>query len=89
MSEPNTKDRDLYRSPVPRWPVVVRDDRLGTGQWQLVVGSNRRERGISGEDINWMQFSPWKGLIESPEWYQYDREVLGSLIPDDGGSTHL
>jgi hypothetical protein len=21
---------------VPRWPVVVRDDRLGTGQWQSV-----------------------------------------------------
>jgi hypothetical protein len=27
---------------------VVRDDRLGTGQWQWAVGSNRRERGISG-----------------------------------------
>jgi hypothetical protein len=29
---------------VPRWPVVVRDDRLGTSQWQWVVGSSRRER---------------------------------------------
>jgi hypothetical protein len=28
------KDWSLYRCPVPGWPVVVRDDRLGTGQWQ-------------------------------------------------------
>jgi hypothetical protein len=64
---------------VPRWPVVVRDDRLGTGQWQWVVGSSRRERGISGEDVKWMQFSPWKGLVESPGWYQCDREVTTGL----------
>jgi hypothetical protein len=43
MSEPSTKGSRLYRSPGPEWPVVVTDDRLGTG----------------------------------------------SLIPDDGGSTHL
>jgi prolyl oligopeptidase PreP (S9A serine peptidase family) len=42
--EHSTKDRGLYRSPGPGWPVVVRDDRLGTGQWQWVVGSSRRER---------------------------------------------
>jgi hypothetical protein len=39
---------------------VVRDDRLGTGQWQWVGGGSRRERerGISGEDVKWMQLSP-------------------------------
>jgi hypothetical protein len=26
-----------------------------------------------------MQFSPWKGLIESPGWYQCDREVTTGL----------
>jgi hypothetical protein len=45
---------------------VVRDDRLGTGQWQWVAGSSRKETGISGEDVKGMQFSPWKGLIEKP-----------------------
>jgi hypothetical protein len=46
------KDRGLYRSPVPRWPVVVRDDRLGTGQWQWVVGSSRREREVYQERMS-------------------------------------
>jgi hypothetical protein len=31
---------------MPGWPVVVRDDRLGTGQWQCAGGSSRRERYI-------------------------------------------
>jgi hypothetical protein len=46
-----------------------------------VVGSSRRERerGISGKDVKWMQFIPWKGLIESPGWYQYDQEVTTGL----------
>jgi hypothetical protein len=39
----------------------------------------KRERGISEEDVKWMQFSPWKGLIESPGWYQCDREVTTGL----------
>jgi hypothetical protein len=55
--------------------IFITTDRLGTGQWQWVGGSSRRERGISGEDVKWMQFSPWKGLVESPGWYQCDREV--------------
>jgi hypothetical protein len=41
--------------------VVVGDDRLGTGQWQSVGGGRRRrerERGISTEDVKWMQLSP-------------------------------
>jgi hypothetical protein len=68
------KDRGLYRSPVPRRPVVVRDDRLGTGQWQWVVGSSRREREVYRERMS-------SGF----------NSALGrsSLIPDDGGSTHL
>jgi hypothetical protein len=37
---------------------MVRDDRLGTGQWQWADGSSRRERGISGEDVKWMQLIP-------------------------------
>jgi hypothetical protein len=56
-------------------------DKLGTGQWQWVIGSSRRERGISGEDVKWMQFSPWKGLVESPGWYQCDREVTTGPLP--------
>jgi hypothetical protein len=28
---------------------VVRDDRLGTGQWQWAVGSSRREREVYQE----------------------------------------
>jgi hypothetical protein len=39
----------LYRSPGPGWPVVVRDDRLGTGQWQWVGGSSGREREVYRE----------------------------------------
>jgi hypothetical protein len=38
--------------------VVVGDDRLGTGQWQWAGSGNRRERGISTEDVKWMQLSP-------------------------------
>jgi hypothetical protein len=41
------------------WSVVVGDDRLGTGQWQwAVVEVEERERGISTEDVKWMQLSP-------------------------------
>jgi hypothetical protein len=29
--------------------------------------------------VKWMQFSPWKGLVESPGWYQCDREVTTGL----------
>jgi hypothetical protein len=39
MSEPSVKGLRLYRSPGPGWPVGVRDDRLGNGQWQWVGGS--------------------------------------------------
>jgi hypothetical protein len=31
---------------------MVRDDRLGTGQWQWVVGSSRREREVYQERIS-------------------------------------
>jgi hypothetical protein len=31
---------------------VVRDDRLGTGQWQWVVGSSRREREVYRERMS-------------------------------------
>jgi hypothetical protein len=30
-----------------------------------VVQVEERERGISGEDVKWMQFSPWKGLVKA------------------------
>jgi hypothetical protein len=43
------KDRGLYRCRVPGWPVVVRDDRLGTGQWQWAGGYSRREREVYRE----------------------------------------
>jgi hypothetical protein len=63
MSEPSTKDRGLYRSPVPRWSVMVRDDRLGTGQWQWVVGPSRRERYIGrGCQVDAIQ------PLEGPHW---------------------
>jgi hypothetical protein len=55
---------------VPRWPAN------GSG-WLVQV--EETERGISGEDVKWMQFSPWKGLVESPGWYQCDREVTTGL----------
>jgi hypothetical protein len=70
-----------------------------------------RERGLSGEDVKWMKFSPWKGLESHPPtaigrflayrfsprlatqaldtYINLDPFVLGLLIPDDGGSTHL
>jgi hypothetical protein len=38
--------------------VVVGDDMLGTGQWQWAGGGSSRERGISTEDVKWMQLSP-------------------------------
>jgi hypothetical protein len=75
-------DRGLYRCPVPGWPIVVRDDRLVTGQWQWAGSWSRRERGISGEDVKWVQLSPWKGLVERPGCYQCDREVTTGLAED-------
>jgi hypothetical protein len=49
---------------------------MAVGGWL----KQKRERGISGEDVKWMQFSPWKGLTESPGWYQCDREVTTGLV---------
>jgi hypothetical protein len=40
------KGSRLYRSPGPGWPAVVRDDRLGNGQWQWVGGISRRKREV-------------------------------------------
>jgi hypothetical protein len=60
---------------VPRWPVVVRDDRLGNGQWQWVVGSSRREREVYQERMS----SGCNSALGRAGWYQCDREVTTGL----------
>jgi hypothetical protein len=36
---------------MPRWPVVVTDDRLGIGQWQWAGGGSSRERAVCRERL--------------------------------------
>jgi hypothetical protein len=61
---------------------VVRDDRLGTGQWPWVGGASRREREVYRESEVGCQVDavqPLEGLVESPGWNQCDREVTTGL----------